>query len=66
MTVDESSDKPFEYSQIESVYTSDSSNGVGAISVAAISVAAYTNRTLVLGSVKTDMLVCDVGHLQYH
>ncbi len=61
VTVDENADKPFESSQIESVYMSDGTNGVGAISIAA-----YSNNTLLLGSVCTNMIVCDVNYLQYH
>ena len=60
ITVDESSDKPFEGSKVEAVYQSDGDNGLGAVSVAT-----YSNSTLLLGSVSTDMLVCNVEYSLY-
>lgn len=60
IVVDEDSEKPFTNAKIESVYESDGSNGLGAISAAA-----YSNGTLLLGTVLTNMAVCDIGYLQY-
>ena len=60
LIVNENSNKPFEGAKVEAVYQSDGDNGIGAISVAA-----YSNNTLLLGSVLTNMAVCDVNYLQY-
>ncbi len=61
ITTDELADNPFEKSKVELVYSSD-----GSIEVGAISSAAYANGTLLLGSVLTNMLICDVHYLEYN
>ena len=59
MTVDENSPLPFFESKIEEVFASDGEE------VSATSMAVYYNHTLVIGSIHTELTVCEVSYLMY-
>ena len=59
MTVDEESPAPFSESKIEQVFMTTGED------ISAISVAAYHNRTLAIGSVFSNLVVCEVHHLMF-
>ena len=59
MTVDEESPAPFSESKIEQVFMTTGED------ISAISVATYHNRTLAIGSVFSNLVVCEVNHLMF-
>lgn len=59
MTVDEESSLPFSESKIEEVFASNGEE------IRATSMAVYYNHTLVIGSIHTELTVCEVCYLMY-
>ena len=59
MTVDEESPTPFSESKIEVVFMTSGED------ISAVSKAVYHNHTLAIGSVFSNLVVCDVHHLMF-
>ena len=59
MTVDEESAAPFSESRIEQVFMTTGED------ISSVSVAVYHNRTLAIGSIFSNLAVCEVHHLMF-